>query len=238
MSCRRALVVCLSMWPLLGGCTSTKQSNTARTATEQMLISNAVDHSLNKVDFRPLHGATVYVEDKHLDCVDKGYIIGSIRHRLLHEKVRLAAKAEDAEVVVEVRSGGVGTDAASSFFGMPEITLPGMLSIPEVKLINRDSQKAVAKIGLVAYETGTKRILGAGGVTTARSDDTNTFIFGMGPLQHGSLRTEVDRSTPMRPGQQYHELPTQVAFGTRTPEAAEPPGRVQFSSGQTESTAP
>lgn len=37
-------------------CTSANSSNTARTATEQMLISNAVDHSLSKVDFQVFRG--------------------------------------------------------------------------------------------------------------------------------------------------------------------------------------
>jgi hypothetical protein len=142
-------------------------------------------------------------------------------------------KAEDAEVVLEVRSGGVGTDASSSYLGVPEITLPGMLTIPEVKLINRDSQKAVAKIGLVAYESGTKRILGAGGVTTAKADDSNTFVFGMGPLQNGTLRNEVSRSMQVQPGQPYRELPHQVAFGSPRTDP-EPPGRVQYTGGEDE----
>lgn len=78
---------------VLAGCTSTKQSNTARTATEQLLISNAVDQSLNKVDFSSLSGSAVFVEEKHLDCVDKGYILGSIRHRLLRQKCGTCLKS-------------------------------------------------------------------------------------------------------------------------------------------------
>src|SRR6476660_4840215 len=91
---------------LLGGCTSTKQSNTARTATEQLLISNAVDQSLNKVDFTPLAGSCVFVEEKYLDCVDKGYILGSIRHKLMQAHATIAGKAEEANAIMEVRSGG------------------------------------------------------------------------------------------------------------------------------------
>jgi hypothetical protein len=233
MAERPTLLLCSLLVLLACGCTSTKQSNTPRTATEQLLISNAVDQSLSKVDFRPLRGAAVFVEDKHLDCVDKGYIIGSIRHRLMHEQARLVAKPDDAEVVLEVRSGGVGTDASSSYLGIPEITLPGMLTLPEVKLINRDSQKAVAKIGLVAYDASNKRILGDGGVTTARADDSNTFVFGVGPWQNGTLRNEVHRSTQRHPGEPYHELPHQVAFGSR-PNSGDPPGRVQYTSGDDE----
>ena len=55
------------------GCTHTSTSNTARTAKEQMLLSNAVDQSLDKVDFTPLYGQKVFVDDKYLECVDKNY---------------------------------------------------------------------------------------------------------------------------------------------------------------------
>ena len=72
--------VCTSLiLALVSGCTSTRQSNTARTAREQLLVSNAVDQALAKVDFAPFRGLQVLVEEKYLDCVDKGYVIGSIR---------------------------------------------------------------------------------------------------------------------------------------------------------------
>src|SRR5262249_7324324 len=149
MRSRRPWFVCfaLALLAAIAGCTSTKQSNTARTATEQLLISNAVDHSLNKIDFAPLAGSSVFVEEKYLDCVDKGYIVGSIRHKLLQANATLATKAEEADAIMEVRSGGVGTNVASSFLGVPGFTMPGMITIPDIKMINRESQNAVAKIG-------------------------------------------------------------------------------------------
>src|SRR5579859_2942442 len=101
----RALIFWTAFLGLSGGCTSTKQSNTARTATEQLLISNAVDQSLNKIDFTPLAGSSVFVEDKYLDCVDKGYVLGSIRHKLLQARATIAGKPEEATAVMEVRSG-------------------------------------------------------------------------------------------------------------------------------------
>ena len=48
------------------GCSATKTTNTSRSAVEQLLVSNAVDQSLNKVDFSPFSGHTVYLEDKYV----------------------------------------------------------------------------------------------------------------------------------------------------------------------------
>ncbi len=194
------------------GCTTTKQSNTARTATEQLLISNAVDQSLNKIDFSPLAGSAVFVEEKYIDCVDKGYVIGSIRHKLLQAGATLAGKPEEAEAIMEVRSGSVGTDSTSSYVGIPGFTAPGMIGIPDIKLVTRDSQKAVAKIGIVVYSVKSKRELGEGGVSMALADDTNTYVLGHGPKQSGTLRYEVNRSTSLQAGQQIREFPSQVVF--------------------------
>jgi hypothetical protein len=198
---------------LAGGCTTAKPPNTARTATEQLLISNAVDQSLNRIDFTPLAGARVFVEEKYIDCIDKGYIIGSIRHKLLQAGAMLAAKPEDAEAIMEVRSGAVGTDVTGSYVGIPGFTAPGMpVGIPDIKLATRDSQNALAKIGIVVYGVKSRKELGEGGVSLARAEDTKTYFMGMGPHQTGTLQREVKRIAPAGPGQYVREIPTEVAL--------------------------
>ncbi len=203
------LALCFSS---AGGCSSTKQSNTARTATEQLLISNAVDQSLDKIDFSPLSGSNVFVEEKYIDCVDKGYIIGSIRHKLLQAGAILAAKAEEADAIMEVRSGAVGTDVTSSYMGIPGFSAPGMIGIPDIKLATRDSQMAVAKIGIVVYSAKSRRELGEGGVSMAKADDTNTYFMGFGPHQTGTLRHEVAHSTSRPAKERLQEIPREVAL--------------------------
>jgi len=210
------------------GCASTSTSNTARTAREQMLLSNAVDQSLNKVDFTPLYGQKVYVEEKYLECVDKPYIVGSVRHRALRAGALLTDKADEAEVVMELRSGGVGTDTSESFLGTTEIALPGMLTIPEIRFAERKTQFGYAKLGLVIYDAKSKEVLGDGGVALARADDTNWYMAGIGPFQKGSLRRDVGRASTHPQGMSRRELPSAVAFGTRSDDGAR--SSVQFAS--------
>lgn len=198
------------------GCASTATSNTPRTAKEQLLLSNAVDRSLDKVDFTPLTGLKVYVEEKYLESVDKPYIVGSIRHRVMRAGGKIVAKAEDAEIAMEIRSGGVGTDTSESYFGTPEIALPGMLTVPEVRLIEKKSQYGYAKLGLVLYDAQTNDILGDGGVALAQSDDNNVFAFGIGPFQSGSLMGDVDRASFTPRGSNGRMLPSNVAFARRS----------------------
>jgi hypothetical protein len=213
---------------IAAGCTSARTTNTARTAREQLLISNAVDRALAKIDFAAFQGSKIYVEEKYLDCVDKGYLVGSIRHRAMINGASLVGKPEEADIVLEVRSGAIGTDTADSFLGTPEIVLPGMLTLPEVRLIARNNQSAMAKIGLVAYDAKTHQLLGDGGVSSSLSRDNNWYVFGIGPYQNGEVKSEVQRTTGRQPGQPHQELPVSVAFEA----PADTPDRLQLTGDQ------
>ena len=226
----RTLVLSYFLIVLSVGCSSMKRSDTARTAREQLLISNAVDQSLGKCDFAAFQGTKVYVEEKYLESVDKAYILGSIRHRLMLNGANISAKPEEADAVVEVRSGGVGTDNADSYIGIPEIVLPGMLTLPEVRMWQRSRQSALAKIGIVAYDAKSHDMLGAGGVSASLASDTNMFFLGLGPIQSGTAREELTRTTGREVGQPNQQLPSMVAFREKAGRSST--DRVQMTGGE------
>ena len=211
MSRSRAIVLCAGVLAVCG-CTSTSSSNTARTATEQMLVSNAVDQSLSKVDFQAFGNRKVFVDEKYLDCVDKNYVLSSVRHHVLLQRGQIVPKVEEADIILEVRSGAVGTNSSNSFLGIPQISIPGVFATPEVKLINRVNQVGMAKIGLVAIDAKTHEVLGDGGMSLAKSDENNWYVFGIGPWQSGTVKREVQRGQPRYPNQPWIEVPSQVAF--------------------------
>lgn len=202
------------------GCTNTSTSNTARTAKEQMLLSNAVDQSLDKVDFTPLYGQKVFVDDKYLECVDKSYVVGSLRHRVMRAGGALAAAADNADVIMEVRSGGVGTDSTEMYLGVPSLPLPAGMQTPEIRLSERKSQYGYSKLGLVLFDAKTKTVLGDGGMSMAQSDDNNWYVFGMGPWQDGTLKGDVASARRLPHGMKMNRMPTQVAF--ESPNHADP----------------
>ncbi|WP_437228673.1 DUF6655 family protein [Planctomicrobium sp. SH661] len=196
------------------GCASSSTSNTARTSVEQLLVANAVDQSLDKCNFASFQGQNVYLQDKYVECVDKNYVIASTRHRLFRAGAKLVDSPDKADVVVELRAGAVGTTSATSFVGTPQLSLPGMLTIPEIKLMERRRQQAVAKLGMVAYDPQTNEVLGAGGMSLASSNDNNWFMLGVGPYQNGSVRKEVQRSTTGPAAKSQGQLPVTVAFAS------------------------
>lgn len=225
-SFRVAVIVCVC----LSGCASTVTSNTARTAKEQMLLSDAVERSLSKVDFSPLRDQQVFVDEKYLECVDKPFVVGSVRHQVMRHGGRLVDAADGADVVMELRSGAVGTDTTESYLGTPEIALPGMLTIPEIRLTERKTQFGYAKLGMVLYDARTRQVLGDGGMAMAESDDNNWYVFGVGPIQNGTLKENVKQAKSGTPGMHRRRVPTMVAFQSR-PISGEPSDiDVQFAS--------
>ena len=139
----------------------------------------------------------MYLEEKYLDSVDKGYIIGSLREKLLQHGALLVPAAEGSDITIEIRSGGVGTDSTERFVGVPGMALPGPIpfEMPEVRLYEKSSQFGTAKLGIVGYATATGQIVFDGGRQLARADDSRWAVMGVGPFESGTVRTELHRGT-------------------------------------------
>ena len=186
----------LSFAVLFSGCTTTRTTDTARTGMEQLLISNAIDQTLDKVALPAVAGRKVFLDDKYLEAVDKGYILGSMRQKLMSAGAQVVDAKEGSDMTMEIFSGGVGTDNVESYVGVPGLTVPGMpVEIPEVRVYEKKSQFGTAKLGMVAYATTTGVLLYDNGRTLARADDSNWSVMGIGPFQEGSVREEVNRNT-------------------------------------------
>jgi hypothetical protein len=118
-------IIAVTLLAVMIGCGTTRMSDTQRTATEQLLISNAVDQAVSQIDFRFLAGRPVYFDPQYLDgTVDKGYVISSLRQQLLASGCELKEDRSKAVYVVEARAGAVGTDRHSLLVGIPQMTVP------------------------------------------------------------------------------------------------------------------
>ena len=188
-----SMLLCCSIALLIlsTGCTTTRTSNTARTGLEQMLISNAVDQAISGTQFSSVYGKNVFVEEKYLDCTDKPYVIGTMRHRVLDAGGRLVDDVAKADIVMEVRSGGIGTDDTDKYVGLPGLAIPGVpLEIPEVRLWERNSQFGTAKIAIAAFDAKTGQQLESGS-RLARSDNSRWSVLGFTTGDTGSVNREL-----------------------------------------------
>lgn len=180
---------------LTSGCATTSSSNTSRTASEQLLISSAIDRAFSNVEFSDFAGHKVFIDDAYLNSVDKEYLLGTLRHRILQGGGAIVGSADASDLVLEPRSGGVGTDKQESFIGVPSIGIPGLpIELPEIKLVSKATQMGTAKIGLVCYDPKTGQSLGSGGASTALTHSSDTYVMGVGPFRSGAVVDERKRA--------------------------------------------
>jgi hypothetical protein len=178
----------------LAGCGTTRWTDTSRTATEQMLISDAMERSVSRIDFRILDGQTVYLDTTYLSGVtDKDYLMSTLRQHMVASGCTIKDKKEEADYIVEARAGAVGTDRHDLLFGIPSVNLPWTpvqgtpAAIPEIALARRTDQKGVVKLAVFAYQRATGEPVWQSGVDSIASNAQNSWLLGMGPVQRGTI---------------------------------------------------
>jgi hypothetical protein len=177
------------------GCGSTRTSNTVRTATEQLLMSDAIDRTVQQIDFKVLEGQTVFFDPTPLnEVVDKAYLISSFRQHLLASGCILKDKREEATFVLEPRVGAMGTDDHDLLFGIPALQVPQVAiapalpaAIPEIPFAKRRDQRGVAKVAVFAYRRETGEPVWQSGIALAESEANNIWLLGAGPFKRGTI---------------------------------------------------
>ena len=196
-----ALIQCLlvSICVLLaGGCGTTKWSDTVRTGTEQLLVSNAIDRVVDKIDFSPMQDKKCFLNTNAIeDTTDRNYLAMTVRQHLATAGAILAENEDEADYIVEIRAGAVGTDRDDLLVGIPATTLPAFpgsqysaTSIPEIPFVKRTKQRGVAKVALFAYNRETGRPVWASGNRQGESAAQNFWFAGAGPLTRGTIYHE------------------------------------------------
>ena len=198
-------IALLLLAALLPGCGTTKSF----TATEQLLVSDAVDSTVAKIDFRPLTGRKVYLDNTFVpsqkgvpnpnpQLVHSEYVSSSLRQQMLAAGVYLCDKREEADIIVEARLGALGFDAHSVTYGVPASsslstaasTLSGAPMIPllpELSFAKKEAKQGAAKVALFAYERATLQPVWQSGIAKSSSSARDTWVLGMGPLQYGTI---------------------------------------------------
>jgi hypothetical protein len=188
------LGLALAVLASLPGCGTVKTSGTARTGTEQLLLTNAWDSALSKIDFRPLTGVPVYLDTTNATAIDQGWVVSSLRQALLTQGVLLRSKPEQAQWIVEARVGAYGTDAYNAMVGIPQTTIPQTFTgvpagtIPEFSLLKKSHQEGVAKLAIFAYDRASGQLVWSSGTVLATSSAKDLYVGGVGPIQGGTIR--------------------------------------------------
>ncbi|HZW08461.1 MAG TPA: DUF6655 family protein [Phycisphaerales bacterium] len=185
---------------LISGCSTVRITDPPRTATEQFLLSEAASEAVDGLNFSTLRGRAVWVEDSYFAASEAEFVLGQMRAKMLMEGVRLAPTREECEVVVEVRSGGVGIDRYGFLLGAAASILPSSvltsdsddgysvpIATPELSVLKNVDQRAVAGVSYVAYWRDTGEIVAASGPYVGRAFRDDWWYFGIGPKSRGDI---------------------------------------------------
>lgn len=188
----------------ISGCGTTKSYE----ATQQLLLSEAVDQSISAIDFRPLTGQKVFLDTQYLKqvktptLVNSDYVVSALRQQITGAGCLLQAQEAEADIIIEARLGALGTDGFQINYGVPSNSIvsnaaslipgaPQVPSMPELSLARRETSEGAAKVAAFAYDRVTREALWQSG--TARSNTTarDVWILGVGPLQTGTVRNKT-----------------------------------------------
>ena len=189
----------LILLALLSGCGTT----TKRVATEQLLMSDAVDQAISQLDFRSLEGHKVFLDTLYLHSVkgvgfvNSEYIISSLRQQLTAARCYIQDTRETADVIVEPRVGALGTDGHEVVYGIPQsgniASAASMFSrvpipaLPEVSFGKNNAQTGIAKVVVFAYDRETRQPVWQSGIAKSESTSSDTWFLGAGPFQKGTI---------------------------------------------------
>jgi len=173
--------VVLTMF-LLSGCTTTKKTDTSRTATEQLLLSTAADRALQSANLWLFANRKVFLDAAYFDSYDSKYVIGTIRDALSRAGAMMEDSASNSDIIIEARSGALAIDSSDTLFGIPAFAAPvplaGSLQIPEVAFYKAERQQSIAKIALLAFARGSREHIYSSGSLDGQSNDRRyRFLF-------------------------------------------------------------
>jgi len=133
-------------------------SGPPRTATEELLVSTAVDHAVEQIRLPLPPDSKVFVDTQYFDTdgvVQPKYTIAAVHDQLLRQGAHLVGERKDADVVVEMRSGAQSIDYSTFLVGIPSFPLPipftGTLTFPEIAFFKISRQTGVSKLALTGY---------------------------------------------------------------------------------------
>lgn len=208
---------------VLLGCGTTKWSDTTRTATEQLLLSDAIDHAVEKLNFGVLDGKKVFVSTTAIEATtDYKYLTTTIRQQIASHGGIICDTQDDAQYIVELRTGAVGTDRNDVMIGIPAFSLPTTAGtapqIPEIPFVKKTDQRAVAKIAIHVYNKETGLPLWNSGNRLSESRAKAWWLFGTGPYNRGNIYEgtrfaggNFSDIVPFRDSAEQRELPPLTA---------------------------
>jgi hypothetical protein len=184
------------------GCSTVRITDPTATATQQYLTSEAVAKAVAKLSFDALRGRTVFVDNAYLADAEKGFTTAEFRAAVFEAGCLIQSERSNAEIIIEMRSNGIGIDRYQSIVGLPSIAGPPTGSgtsvvsqaviTPEIAITKNLKQIGFASLSYVAYWADSGEIVAGSGPYVGKTLREDWWFLGFGPRTVGNVPV-VDR---------------------------------------------
>jgi hypothetical protein len=202
-------IIAFSLFPIwtICGCATIRVTDPVETADQLYLESEATRLAVARISADQLRDRKVFVDTTYLSTLRENtadlsfrqvpqqflFLVADLRSKLLLSGARMVDKREDAEIVVEARSGGISVNREDYLLGLASITIPseGVASIPfttpELALVKSTKQFGYASVAIVAYWRDTGEVVSTSGPFVGRTARKDYWIFGFALTPVGNI---------------------------------------------------
>jgi hypothetical protein len=162
----------LALSIVLTGCATVRETYPSRTATEQLLISNAAEEAAIQIKIKIPVGRTCFLDTTNFEGVDAKYAVSAIRQKLLEQGIALMETRDLADTIIEIRAGALSIDSKGREITLPGLPVERILPIPTPLSFNKWSHKTdegVAKISAFAYDKKSGKLISVAETVVGRS---------------------------------------------------------------------
>jgi len=154
---------------ILSSCSNFRVTHTKRTGIEEKLLSTSINRALNVPLLSSIDKKKVFLETSNFstyDTTDKmitGYAIGYVKAYLGESGAIIVNDKINADIIIEMYAGALGTDYRDFLIGIPELGVPipfsGTLETPKLSIIEKLTQTAVCRLMFVIKDNKTDEII-------------------------------------------------------------------------------
>jgi hypothetical protein len=183
------------------GCATIRVTDPPRSADEQFLLTTAATRAVAQLSVEAMRDRKVWVETAFFNAPEQAFVAGEVRTKLLIGGVRLVQERKEAQIILELHSGGVGINRTEYLLGLPSLPISGgnatgtsatigsttVILTPELSIIKQTQQRGFAGVAYVAYWADTGEIVTKSGPFIGRTAREDWWIFGAGPRTTGNI---------------------------------------------------
>ena len=156
-------VVLIAATAALAACSSARESEPGRTATEQLLFSVAAERAVDQLTLDIPVDAKVFVDPAYVEGTDSKYLLSTIRNRVLQRGAALVDGKDRADIVLEPRIGAISVDRGQTLVGTPRFDIPipaaGDMTFPQLAIFKSDTQQGVIKVAATSYDPKSGKLI-------------------------------------------------------------------------------